>query len=498
MRVWPGVLLLTATVTALADEPSRVQRHELLLAKLTRRAGYGNAKARVLHNVRQSQAARATSRFWIGPSLPPRNKRDPVLRATIGDVIGRFCRTGSPLHDSIFRHYTLEDQRYASRAFHRAAPKLKLTGFSERVLGKTQARDLRTTLQRIERRPVKDWVTALEAAAGRTRSQPRAEALQRMADELMEAYLPKDLEARSNIGVGWYARFITKLLRRHHHWRVDRMLPAELPEPPGPKTRYLRRIVRRARSRGDARRQLIYLERVAARLQTSRHEKIRQRGEQLAGYLRRYKAGWLDGWLAGRMRLYKRANRKGPGWDLQSNLSFRGVGYVLPIKNRLDQAWEIARGLIHPGILKRLPPVKVVVDVECKRATHSGSTITIGPGSGVATILHELGHHIEDHAGLTPFLLGQSLRLERATGAARPLQKLAPGAGFEKGEEAFPSSFKRTFTAKKYPFSSGATEVISMALQRFASPKEARQFFDEDGEYALKVLYALQEKRPWP
>jgi hypothetical protein len=452
---------------------------------------------RVLGNIKRSEAARFASRH----SRAAPDKLDEVTRGTIGDVIGRLTSRESGIPDSIFRHYELEEQRYVSRAFHRQNPRLKLIGFSELVLNETQARSVRTTLQRIQKRPVKDWVTGIVAAAEGARSKSRAEALRRVASGLVRAYLPKDLEQRTAIPVGWYKRFIQKLLRRHHHWRVDRILPDNLPQLPRPETRYLRRLVRGAGNRGGVGRQLVYLERVAARLQASGLDRERKRGEQLGEYLSTYKGSWAEPWLARRMSLF--AGRDGPGWNLRSNLRFTGVWGIWTseqraVEHRLDEAWKILRGLVHPDLLKRLPPVKVVVDVSCRRAEHSGETITLGPRSSVATILHELGHHIEDHGGLTYLILAQSLRMERAHGSSKPLGKLVPGSSYRPDEEAFPSTFRNAYTAKKYSLAHGATEVISMALQRFASRTEARQFLVEDGEYALKVLYALQEKKPWP
>lgn len=271
------------------------------------------------------------------------------------------------------------------------------------------------------------------------------------------------------------------------------VLPRRLPSLPKARSDELRRLRRMARSHGGPRAQLAFLERQAALLGGSPRRADRRRAERLTAYLASYKRGWISGWIEQRMELFA-GSPQPVSWKLSSQLDYRGdvsAEQRQQLEQRLERAWTIIRGAVHPKLLARLPPVAVHVEAERKRAEHEGQIIRIGPKATVATILHEFGHHLEDYGDLELFALAHGLRQRRASGAAPvALRRLARGAGYEKHEVAYPGGFFHPYIGKRYD--GGVTEVISVGLEQLASPHRAAAFAMRDGEYALSLLYALQ------
>jgi hypothetical protein len=100
---------------------------------------------------------------------------------------------------------------------------------------------------------------------------------------------------------------------------------------------------------------------------------------------------------------------------------------------------------------------------------------------GDASVLwHEAGHHVEYSHDLEQ--LAADYRATRTTSTIPQLPRdLTGNNNYDQFEKALPSTLKIPYTAKVYSF--GATEVISMGLEKFSDWGTMRQFMLEDPEF---------------
>lgn len=103
-------------------------------------------------------------------------------------------------------------------------------------------------------------------------------------------------------------------------------------------------------------------------------------------------------------------------------------------------------------------------------------------------LFHELGHSAEndipDHDNI-------KWVKSRATGKQQPLTKLVPGAKYGADEKAYPDKFIDPYVGKIYE--DGGTEVVSMGLQHFTSPKAMLELWKTDKDHFRQTLIFLQK-----
>jgi hypothetical protein len=263
-------------------------------------------------------------------------------------------------------------------------------------------------------------------------------------------------------------------------------LPRILPSLPRAPSAEIADLLARARSQGGRSRQVAYLERQAAILAGSGQVEAQQKGKALRQYLRGYKELWIDSWLQASLHRFE-AISSPISWDLTTH--FQPASIISPeqvkkVEARLAQAWRILRAVIHPELLKQLPPVTVrlVTRQELGRACgdYDRGTIRIYEGSDLSTILHEFGHHLEENADLRILARMLALRKTRSFG----LSDLKRGYGRSLGD------FADEYMGRHYIAS--ATEMLSVSLGKFADPQELRQMAMDDGDMVLHVLHLLQ------
>jgi hypothetical protein len=104
----------------------------------------------------------------------------------------------------------------------------------------------------------------------------------------------------------------------------------------------------------------------------------------------------------------------------------------------------------------------------------------------IKTLWHEFGHHVE-FSDTTYQAAARAWILSKATSnQPQPLSVLAPGAGYDAGETAYPDDFVDPYVGKYY--ANGSTEVISMGLEHFVRPDLMRRLFQADRQHFDLIL----------
>ena len=359
---------------------------------------------------------------------------------------------------------------------------------------------LRATLQQLDLKPAATWMTGLGLKYNKLKSS-ESSADRTLARAVLAVYrhVEKSVDSpalkKQAVAEAFLQRLSAGLIRRAGRRSTANLLPADLPAFPSSDNKKITKLVKLAATRGSRQRQLSYLERQGARLRGSNDAAERALGQRLIKYLADYKAPWSEAWVQRAMKRFHGADSP-LSWNLRSDVVYTGkvaAKYKDKLQTNLDMAWTIISAVVHPELLGRLPPVKVLVEHNRKRAAHNDKTIKLGPTSSLRAILHEFGHHIEDHGGPRPFSVAQGVREQRAnTSVIEQLKKLLPKKKYKDGEKAYPGGFVTAYMGKHY--SGGYTEIISMGLERFHDPKKVAELFASDGDMVLKVLGALQRK----
>ncbi len=475
----------------------------------------------VLAGERQGWARRLTNKvagmFRPGKASAPRGKRVSRPRRA-GDVKVALPRNHVALEDGVkflaarikkeLPEKKLQDHvvrlrhRKMSAAFGKLNKQLHRLDLEGIVQGGDAAvfTELKAVLEQVSARPAATWMTRLAIKYNQLKGTDQVKE-RKLAQGVLAVYRHMERKAggaelkNSEIQQAWLKTFSGKLIQRAERRSAARLLPGELPALPASRHRKVSSLVKQARTHGGIRRQVSYLERQAAHLRGSRDEAERALGDRLVSYLAGYKASWSEAWLTSSMSRFQ-GTASPVTWNLNSDIQFKGKvsgTHQDRLKGDLAKAWKIIRGVVHPDILAKLPPVTVLVEHDRSRGAHNNDKIKLGPKSSLRTILHEFGHHIEDHAGVRPFAVAQSVRQQRAnTNSLKSLNELVPGKNYKKDEKGYRGGFVAGYMGKHY--SGGYTEIISMGLERFHSQKAARELFSQDGDMMLKVLTAIQNK----
>ena len=125
-------------------------------------------------------------------------------------------------------------------------------------------------------------------------------------------------------------------------------------------------------------------------------------------------------------------------------------------------------------------------------ATKSGF-INVGASfseiSAKSSLFHEFGHHLEFS---NPQLkdAAKDWIESRRSGPNRPLSQLVPGVGYDPSEVAVPDKFIAPYVGRDY--GNRATEVFSMGVEHFATPRGMQQLYVKDPEHFYLVLGAIK------
>lgn len=156
------------------------------------------------------------------------------------------------------------------------------------------------------------------------------------------------------------------------------------------------------------------------------------------------------------------------------------------LRARMQQFFQLTGGRGSESI-KRL----VLTDDRAYADDEDGS-INIGrqrKERQMASLWHEAGHHAELENPVVREAAAAWVR-SRATGGVQKLSILIPNSGYEDDEAAYPDKFIDPYVGKIY--SDGSTEVVSMGIEHFTTPKDMLELYRRDPDHFHLILGILR------
>jgi hypothetical protein len=138
---------------------------------------------------------------------------------------------------------------------------------------------------------------------------------------------------------------------------------------------------------------------------------------------------------------------------------------------------------------KRLGRVDVGMKLstaEDGRASAGDKTMNLFPSSGATTIVHEVGHVIDHHAGNEISRLSKTYCVKRL--AESNVEPKWPGEGYDPWEIMHQDGLRDEYCGKFYPHES--SEILSMGCQYLYA--DAERFFAEDPDHFAFTLAAVR------
>lgn len=121
-------------------------------------------------------------------------------------------------------------------------------------------------------------------------------------------------------------------------------------------------------------------------------------------------------------------------------------------------------------------------------ASKDRGFINVGKSEEDNIIFHEVGHHLEYSYPEIQKSANEFLQ-KRSTGQVQTLRKITKSKSFRTDEIAIIDKFIDPYVGKIYK--GGATEVVSMGLERFCTPAAMKKFKDRDPEHFHYILGVL-------
>lgn len=171
------------------------------------------------------------------------------------------------------------------------------------------------------------------------------------------------------------------------------------------------------------------------------------------------------------------------------------------VKPYVIKAWGNIRQIVSPAVLNHAGPVKVEIDGMMTRPTYGDGIIHLGwLRTNVGMVMHEFGHHLEDHTGAPHWVRLQQLLHSRSDGGN--LSRIFPFtipyviSSSEMKYDAFlPASGVMGgcfgYNAKYYPY--GSTEVVSTSFEIFHDKEKSYELAIRDPEMFIAVMAVLRK-----
>jgi hypothetical protein len=171
----------------------------------------------------------------------------------------------------------------------------------------------------------------------------------------------------------------------------------------------------------------------------------------------------------------------------EGHVNFSGADFLDDAgKDHLDHAAAFLQKLLG-GRLGR-------IDVGLKRNTSkdgresaSGHSVNLEPNSPTWTIIHEVGHVIDHHAGGELGHYSRAYAVQRL--AEQRVEPAWPGTRYERWERMHQDGMRDEYCGKFYPYHD-ANEILSMGIQWLFW--DAHDFYDQDPDHFEYTLAALR------
>ena len=228
-------------------------------------------------------------------------------------------------------------------------------------------------------------------------------------------------------------------------------------------------------------------------------------------FVKKLYSGKVQRLAGGEYKHFKKEKGKGlwkGGGSISQNIQEVDDGYDYISKDRREidnghfrqkvkEAERIVKQMVEPAVLGQVSPPVIRVHLRNKmtpyrlwgfRAFEDDNGVNVAQDHDVHTIVHEIGHHIEDQL---PMLAWSDIQL------------LLHGRNLDKtkAKYIYPHSYEEQRFSGDYPatgrytskyYEGGSTEVMSMSMEYLSHPTRFRTLIDRDPQQAAIILRVLR------
>ena len=160
------------------------------------------------------------------------------------------------------------------------------------------------------------------------------------------------------------------------------------------------------------------------------------------------------------------------------------------IRARVERAWARIQQWVAPELLAQVPPCYVIFATKETRAHHSSSNghsyMLITSDNHEDVIMHEFGHHLEEH--LPHEVWYRAARMIQERSGQEDLVGIRHPADWEVGSRAEVGVRSRRYATRYYGGSLAATEVVSMGIEALSDPAAAFELYVNDPQHLALIL----------
>ncbi|MGE0706768.1 MAG: hypothetical protein AB7N76_06145 [Planctomycetota bacterium] len=162
----------------------------------------------------------------------------------------------------------------------------------------------------------------------------------------------------------------------------------------------------------------------------------------------------------------------------------------------IERAWALIQRWVAPELLNQVPPCRVVFATKEGRAHHHSAGgkpyMLITPVDDESTVMHEFGHHLEEHLPAEVWYRASRLVKERSGG--EELVGIHHPAHWEVGGRAELGYTSTKYAARYYGGTLAATEVVSVGMEALYDPAAAFELYVRDPQLLAMLLQSLQTR----
>lgn len=178
-------------------------------------------------------------------------------------------------------------------------------------------------------------------------------------------------------------------------------------------------------------------------------------------------------------------------------------------KRRVDDADQYVRTLVEPHLLAEIPRPGIIVhlkysgglhkSVNTFRAFQSGHEVNVAQDEGTPTIVHEVGHYLEDNLPSELWhdihIMLRARHLASVQKSGKEYGKVGHGESGMRGEGRYRGDYAATgkYTSSAYG-GAGSTEMTSMTMEFLADPDRVKTMIEQDPQQTAIILRGLRPR----
>jgi hypothetical protein len=183
-------------------------------------------------------------------------------------------------------------------------------------------------------------------------------------------------------------------------------------------------------------------------------------------------------------------------------------------KQRVDDADHYIRTFVEPHLLEKLPRPRIIVHLKYSespsnfvlhqkenrfRAFQAGAAVHLAQDDNTSTIVHEVGHYLEDYLPSEFWhdlqIMHRARHVTSVEKSGKMVEKAGHGDIFAREEGRYRGEYAATgkYTSSSYE-GGGSTEATSMTLEFLSDPRRVKRMIEKDPQQTAIVLRGLRPK----